>query len=124
MFDLSMFPEIVTPKQNARVTGVTIQPEQKKNPLKSTVTPVTPRKNAGVTKKSFKNSGVTPVTRVTPQKHNNQNGVTGNDPEEWREAFEERAGIMEYMGGLSRTEAERQARVICLEEFRNRRRKH
>lgn len=95
MFDLSMFPEAVTP--------------------------VTPRKNVGVTKKSFKNSGVTPDTRVTPQKHNNRNGVTGNDPEEWREAFEERAGIMEYMGGISRQEAERQAKVICLAEFRSKR---
>jgi len=30
--------------------------------------------------------------------------------EEWREAFEERAGIMEFEGGLSREEAEAAAR--------------
>ncbi|EIJ36227.1 hypothetical protein [Thiothrix nivea] len=52
--------------------------------------------------------------------------VTGHSKEvsseEWREAFEERAAIMEYSGGLPKHEAERQARVICLAEFRNRKR--
>lgn len=38
-----------------------------------------------------------------------------------REWFEERAGIMEYDGGLSRAEAERRARVET-EEWKNRNR--
>lgn len=93
MFDLSMFPEAVTR--------------------------VTPRKKPGLQNKPFRNNAVTPVTRVTPE---NSNIETDIDPEEWREAFEERAAIMEYSGGLPRHEAERQARVICLAEFRNRKR--
>ena len=44
--------------------------------------------------------------------------------DEWLEAFNERAAIMEYDGGLPRTEAERQAKVICLDEFRRRRQRH
>ena len=122
MFDLSMFPEVVTPKRNARATGATIPSEQEKIPLKSTVTPVTPRKNAGVTKNSFKNNDVTPVTPVTPKKHNNCDDFLCGNTAEWMEAFEERAAILEYLGGLPRERAEQEARVICLEEFRSRRR--
>lgn len=52
--------------------------------------------------------------------------VTGHsqeiDPAEWREAFEERAAIMEHLGGLPKDRAEKEARVICLEEFRRRKR--
>lgn len=36
----------------------------------------------------------------------------GADPEAAREAFEERAAIMEYDGGLSRTDAEQAARAL------------
>ena len=43
--------------------------------------------------------------------------------EEEREAFEERAAIMEYDGGLTRTEAEKTASILVLDEFRNRRNK-
>ena len=39
---------------------------------------------------------------------------------EWLEAVEERAGIMEHMGGLSRSDAEQQAMIVCTEEFRRR----
>lgn len=44
----------------------------------------------------------------------------GVEPEEWLEAFHERAAIMEYDGGLSRPQAERQAWQLCLNEFRSR----
>lgn len=40
------------------------------------------------------------------------------------EAFEERAAIMEYEGGLTRNEAEHQALVICLAEYRQRKASH
>ena len=36
-------------------------------------------------------------------------GATRRDPEADREAFEERAAVMEYDGGLSREEVERRA---------------
>jgi hypothetical protein len=40
----------------------------------------------------------------------------GDDPKQWpahlRELWEERAAILEYDGGLSRDEAERQAREL------------
>ena len=38
-----------------------------------------------------------------------------------QEDFEERAAIMEFEGGLPRGEADEQARVICLAEYRTRR---
>lgn len=38
--------------------------------------------------------------------------------EDWKEAFEERAAIMEYDGGLSREEAERRAREIVGAQYR------
>lgn len=42
--------------------------------------------------------------------------------EDERYIFEERAGIMEYDGGLPRDEAERLAKVIFLEKYREGRR--
>ena len=44
----------------------------------------------------------------------------GIDPEEWREAIEERAAILEFDGGLSRQRAEREAWQYCINEFRRR----
>jgi hypothetical protein len=38
-------------------------------------------------------------------------------PEEWRYAYEERAGIQEFTGGLSRAEAERQAEACVRLEY-------
>lgn len=40
------------------------------------------------------------------------------------EGFEERAAIMEYEGGLTRNDAERQALVICPAEYRQRKANH
>lgn len=40
---------------------------------------------------------------------------------EFLECLEERAAIMEHDGALPRQEAELQARVICLTEYRNKR---
>lgn len=42
----------------------------------------------------------------------------GDWPEEWLEAFIERAGIMEFDGGLSRPEAERRAEELVREAHR------
>ena len=44
----------------------------------------------------------------------------GVDPEEWLEAVEERAAILEFDGGLNRQRAEREAWKYCLAEFRRR----
>jgi hypothetical protein len=41
------------------------------------------------------------------------------DQTDFNECFDERAAILEYEGGLPRQEAEAQARVICLTEYRN-----
>ena len=41
-------------------------------------------------------------------------------PPSWREAFEERAAIMEYEGGLSRNEAERRAAEIVRADYAGR----
>jgi hypothetical protein len=46
------------------------------------------------------------------------NGVWAG--EDWREFFEERAGIAEFDGGLSRDRAAAQALSCCLHEFANR----
>ena len=60
-------------------------------------------------------SFVSTVTERFQKKH---------DDEEWDEAYQERSAIMEYDGGLPRVEAETQARVICLAEFRLQRQRH
>ena len=41
----------------------------------------------------------------------------GEWPEDWQEAFEERAAIMEYDGGLSRDESENEAEILIREEY-------
>ena len=99
MFDLPMFPTVTRVTRRSPVTRVT-----------------------GVTQKTttefhlniFKNND---VTGVTGKKHNVRNNIDAE-----HEAFEERAAIMEYNGGLTRNAAETQARVICLAEFRHRKR--
>jgi len=60
--------------------------------------------------------GVEPATSI---------GSNGSAPPSWmresdavREAFEERAAIMEFDGGLSRDDAERAARAIVLKQRR------
>ena len=42
----------------------------------------------------------------------------GDWPKEWREAYEERAAIMEYDGGLSRSEAERLSEELQREAYK------
>lgn len=81
------------------------------------VTRVTRKNSFGLQEKHLENNDVTHVTRVTRKNNNTGNDI---DTEGEHEAFEERAAIMEYDGGLSRLEAEAQARVICLAEFRQR----
>lgn len=73
------------------------------------VTPVTPAQIAGVTPRPANSLGCTPVTPVTPQINNSQ-----SDREA---AFEERAAILEYEAGLTREEAERQARQMTHAEL-------
>jgi hypothetical protein len=43
--------------------------------------------------------------------------VVADWPPAWHEAFEERAAIMEFDGGLSRVEAERRAEACIRSEF-------
>jgi len=38
-------------------------------------------------------------------------------PEYWKEAYEERAAIMEYDGGMNRGEAEKKAERLIREEY-------
>jgi len=74
---------------------------------------------------AFKNNHLEKISPISP-KSPAKNSVSEVDTksEAWLEAFEERAAIMEYSGGLPRAEAERQAKVICLDEFRRRRQHH
>jgi hypothetical protein len=46
---------------------------------------------------------------------------TKDEQTDFNECFDERAAILEYEGGLSRQDAELQARVICLTEYRHKR---
>ena len=48
-------------------------------------------------------------------------GIIGPDrlPMEWRIEYEERAGILEYDGGLSREDADKQALEEILERIKN-----
>ena len=46
---------------------------------------------------------------------------TLNDLDDFNECVCERSAIMEHDGGLPRSEADEQARVICLAEYRTRR---
>jgi hypothetical protein len=55
---------------------------------------------------------IEPVPHVPLVPLENDNGW---NEEDWRAAFNERAGILEYDGGLPRSEAERQARVEIAE---------
>ncbi|MBK8451772.1 MAG: hypothetical protein WAQ53_15370 [Thiofilum sp.] len=50
-----------------------------------------------------------------------KNPQTPDEQADFNECLEERSAIMEYEGGLPRHEAELQARVICLTEYRNKR---
>src|SRR5215467_7019547 len=47
-------------------------------------------------------------------------GHDGWSAEDWQAFFDERAGIMEFDGRLSRTEAEAQALACCIVEWLNR----
>jgi hypothetical protein len=42
----------------------------------------------------------------------------GDWPESWHETLTERAGIMEFDGGLPRVEAERRAEALCRAAWR------
>lgn len=103
MFDLSMF-QTGTRGTPAHVAGVPVK--------RASI----PRNNSYLRK-------VEHMEHAEHQKNTNTGTGSGTpDREEWRESFEERAAIMEYSGGLPRHEAEHQARIICLAEFRNRKR--
>jgi hypothetical protein len=43
-----------------------------------------------------------------------QQSIDQDMAHEWREYFDERAGVAEYDGGMSRAEAERQAFEVCV----------
>ncbi len=47
-------------------------------------------------------------------------GGAGWSGEDWRALFDERAGIAEFDGGLTRPQAEAVANVACLDEWRRR----
>ena len=50
-----------------------------------------------------------------------KNPQTKDEQTDFEECLEERSAIIEYEGGLPRQEAELQARVICLNEYRHKR---
>ena len=83
--ELPSIPQVYTPNTNI-LPGVTISDEHKN------------------LAKQYDSQMETPATPVTPN--------NGYDDEYWQELYEERAGIIEYDGGLSRAEAER-----CSHEF-------
>lgn len=114
MFDLSMFPPVTRVTRNKGLQYGTTQ--QQPVDFKG-VTRVTRKNTRGLQEKYLENKDVTRVTRVTRKNNNIESDI---DAEGVHEAFEERAAIMEHDGGLSRPEAEAQARVICLAEFRQR----
>lgn len=75
--------------------------------------PVTPAGNPDHFERGYRNSiceinAVTPVTLVTPENWALRHAERSQD---LLDAFEERAAIFEFDGGLSRSEAERQARL-------------
>ena len=121
MFDLSMFPEPVVTAPVTRVTEKNTTQLHTKPNKNNAVTGVTGKIATRLQENSLKNNVVTRVTRVTGKNQYNRKRVTNQNDAELREMFEERAAIMEFEGGLPRAVAESQARVICLEEFRNRR---
>lgn len=63
------------------------------------------RERIGEQKKSIIPNAV-PHVPLVPQESD-----IGGDEARWRDAFEERAAILEYDGGFSRSEAERLARI-------------
>lgn len=80
--------------------------------MDSTLVPLRPRpfptpENLGLPRAS----GGPPIPLSPPQK-NSTSGSRVLQNEALREAYEERAAIMEYDGGLSREEAEREARRL------------
>jgi hypothetical protein len=95
------------------VTGVT-EP--------AAVTPVTPAPPrilaAGVTEEEQQRQGVgesvTPVTPVTPTRLLGGEHAVGWNAEDWQAYFDERAGMAEYDGGVSRRAAERLAFENCI----------
>ena len=50
-----------------------------------------------------------------------KNPQTTDDQADFEECVYERSAIMEHDGGLPKSEADEQARVICLAEYRTRR---
>jgi hypothetical protein len=88
------------------------------------VTPVTPPREAGVTRKPAPVLACTRVTPVTPQNDESRTDTAGDpsipalpgaaDPEALREFLEERAAIREFDGGCSREDAE----AAALEDLR------
>ena len=63
--------------------------------------------------------GVAPIDEGgVPEPKRLPHASTDNDwsAEDWQVFFDERAGIAEFDGGLSRPEAEAQARASCVEE--------
>ncbi len=59
-----------------------------------------------------------PVAQVAQvAQENDKAGIAGWDAEDWQAHFDERAGIAEHDGGLSRADAEQQAFACCVVEW-------
>jgi hypothetical protein len=87
-------------RAKAGVTGVSGVTSYTSTPcIAENVLPAAPRK---VEHFQSHDVSVTPETPATPD----------NDDAYWQEMYEERAAIMEYDGGLSRDEAEQQAKQL------------
>jgi len=108
----------VTPRPKQRVTSVI------------PITPVTltapDREATSVTEKAKRSGGfgraLTPVTPVTPISTNIPSGNHHWSASDWQAYFDERAGIAEFDGGLTRQEAEAVAFECCVTEWLNRNR--
>lgn len=92
------------------------------------VAPVARNEKAGQQPKAAETQefshGVAPVARVARKntensKHTERETDTAWDAEDWRTYFNERAGIAEFDGGLSRQQTEVRAYECCLSHWQN-----
>jgi len=119
MFDLSTYGQWL-PNTPPKPLGT---------PKKQAGTRGTPHNNAGVptvkTENNIKNSNLIGLEHVEHVEHlkTTMSEIHFLSDDEL-EGFEERAAIMEYEGGLTRNDAEQQALVICLAEYRQRKANH
>ncbi len=125
---LFLSPDEVVRLGNRRATGATSQPaEEGSPPTVARVAHGLPTAPGGrATVETQENCGFwAPVARVAQVAHENRAGsrealADDWDKEDWLAFFDERAGIGEHDGGLSRADAEARAYEGCIAEWMNR----